>query len=175
MSIATDKLSSALINRLPSTMSDDEPRNGLKFADEEPSKQIVTSNPMKRLRWATQRASADKGNRKRQSILDRLHKRTPSGGNKRDSNGTVSEGSDSLDDEKDAVDTAPSRTVYFNVPLPASARDEEGVPLAQYPRNKIRTAKYTALSFVPKDIYYQFRNNIANSYFFFIIILSVSL
>lgn len=66
------------------------------------------------------------------------------------------------------------RTIYFNVPLPPEARSEEGHIKAQYARNKIRTAKYTALSFVPKNLWFQF-HNIANVYFFFIIILSVSI
>lgn len=64
------------------------------------------------------------------------------------------------------------RRVYFNVPLPQSERDDEGHPIAQYARNKIRTAKYTPLSFVPKNLWFQF-HNIANVYFLFIIILGV--
>jgi phospholipid-translocating ATPase len=66
------------------------------------------------------------------------------------------------------------RTIYFNMPLPADAKDEEGNPLITYPRNKVRTAKYSALSFVPKNLWFQF-HNIANIYFLFIIILSVCL
>ncbi|KAL6153434.1 phospholipid transporting ATPase [Exserohilum turcicum] len=64
------------------------------------------------------------------------------------------------------------RRVYFNVPLPQSERDDEGHPIAQYARNKIRTAKYTPLSFVPKNLWFQF-HNIANVYFLFIIILGI--
>jgi phospholipid-translocating ATPase len=58
------------------------------------------------------------------------------------------------------------------VPLPQTERDDEGHPLAQYARNKIRTAKYTPLSFIPKNLWFQF-HNIANVYFLFIIILGV--
>jgi phospholipid-translocating ATPase len=65
------------------------------------------------------------------------------------------------------------RTIYFNQPLPADLIDEEGRPVVHYRRNKIRTAKYTAISFVPKNIWYQF-HNIANVYFLFLIILAVS-
>lgn len=64
------------------------------------------------------------------------------------------------------------RTLYFNQPLPANLVDEEGHPITHYKRNKIRTAKYTAISFVPKNIWYQF-HNIANVYFLFLIILAV--
>ncbi|TQS38025.1 hypothetical protein Golomagni_01479 [Golovinomyces magnicellulatus] len=63
------------------------------------------------------------------------------------------------------------RKVYFNIPLPAEKVDDEGHPLVQYKRNKIRTAKYTPISFIPKDIWFQF-HNIANVYFLFLIILA---
>ena len=59
-----------------------------------------------------------------------------------------------------------------NIPLPDSERDEHGKPIHQYARNKIRTAKYTPISFIPKNLYYQF-HNIANVFFFIIIILGV--
>lgn len=66
------------------------------------------------------------------------------------------------------------RKIYFNQPLPPDAIDEDGNPIKHYRRNKIRTAKYTPISFVPKNIWYQF-HNIANVYFLFLIILAVSL
>ena len=65
------------------------------------------------------------------------------------------------------------RTIYFNMALPLEAVDENGHPLKHYRRNKIRTAKYTPLSFIPKNLWYQF-HNIANMYFLFLIILAVS-
>lgn len=77
------------------------------------------------------------------------------------------ESSDAGSDENEA-----GRRVYFNVPLPRSERDEDGHPIAQYARNKIRTAKYTPISFVPKNLWFQF-HNVANIYFLFIIILGV--
>lgn len=67
-----------------------------------------------------------------------------------------------------------SRRIYFNVPLPDSERDEHGHPIHQFARNKIRTAKYTPLTFIPKNLYLQF-HNIANIFFFVIIILGVCL
>jgi phospholipid-translocating ATPase len=64
------------------------------------------------------------------------------------------------------------RTLYFNQSLPPSDIDPEtGYPLMQYPRNKIRTTKYTPLNFIPLNLFYQF-HNIANIYFLFIAILS---
>jgi phospholipid-translocating ATPase len=64
------------------------------------------------------------------------------------------------------------RTLYFNQPLPPELQDTDGRPLYTYPRNKIRTAKYTPLSFVPKNLWFQF-HNIANIYFLFVVILGV--
>ncbi|RMZ90024.1 hypothetical protein DV736_g2739, partial [Chaetothyriales sp. CBS 134916] len=63
-------------------------------------------------------------------------------------------------------------SIYFNVPLPSEELDEQGHRKQQFVRNKIRTAKYTPLSFIPKDLFFQF-HNVANIYFFFIIILSI--
>jgi len=75
--------------------------------------------------------------------------------------------------EQPEQEAGPGRRIFFNIPLPADARDEEGYPTAHYPRNKIRTAKYTPLSFVPKNLFIQFYNNVANIYFLFVIILGV--
>lgn len=64
------------------------------------------------------------------------------------------------------------RTIVFNRPLPEEFIDQETrLPTTNYPRNKIRTTKYTPLSFLPKNIFNQFFNNIANIYFFAMIIL----
>lgn len=65
------------------------------------------------------------------------------------------------------------RSIFFNLALPADAVDEDGHPTRHYQRNKIRTAKYTPLSFIPKNLWFQF-HNIANVYFLFLIILAVS-
>jgi phospholipid-translocating ATPase len=74
--------------------------------------------------------------------------------------------------EKGAMVEGP-RKLFFNIPLPVEALNEHGKPAARFGRNKIRTAKYTPLSFLPKNLFHQF-NNIANIYFFFLIILGVS-
>lgn len=135
------------------------------------------SNPIKRIRWATHRATGAKGERKRQSLMDRLHTRTGSGSSvekKRESQGKESTdfpAADSSDSASEQLEGG-GRTIYFNRPLPPEARDEEGKPLARYSRNKIRTAKYTPLSFIPKNLWFQF-HNVANIYFLFIIILGV--
>lgn len=133
------------------------------------------SGPAKRIRWATQRVTGAKAGKKRASIFRRLSSRRAAGDDpaKRESAATdlgpVAEG------DEDAVEQGgPGRRIFFNQPLPDDARDEEGHPTTQFVRNKIRTAKYTPLSFVPKNLWFQF-HNIANIYFLFIIILSVSL
>ena len=133
----------------------------------------VTSNvskPTKTQRWATRRVGGASGVRKRLSIMDRLPRRPTLRGEKRKS-GTPEQSNDNEQNEKEE-DGEGARKVYFNQPIPESQRDEDGHPLANYPRNKIRTAKYTPLSFVPKNLWIQF-HNIANIYFVFVIILNV--
>lgn len=134
----------------------------------------VTSSgphPMKRQRWATKRVKNEDGIAKRRSILRRFQRQSDGGA-------TASSGSSDDDNLKKGGAASPKdggrepRTVYFNRPLPDSARDEDGHPLAHFARNKIRTAKYTALSFIPKNLFFQF-HNIANIYFVFVIILQI--
>lgn len=136
------------------------------------------SHPTKRIRWATHRATGVKALNKRMSLKERLHRRVGSNGEKkRDSMGKETgppEPGDMASSEADSDDQDGGRTVYFGVPLPAHEKDEEGHPLAHFARNKIRTAKYTPLSFVPKNLWFQF-HNVANMYFLFIIILGVRL
>ncbi|KAG0682395.1 phospholipid transporting ATPase [Pichia californica] len=64
-------------------------------------------------------------------------------------------------DEKDL--SHKKREIYWNLPLPATVLDDEGKP-QKYSRNKIRTTKYTPITFIPKNLYYQF-GNVANIYF----------
>lgn len=136
-----------------------------------PPQESEVTEPVKRIRWATHRATGAKAESKRHSLKERLHRRIGSGEKKRDSFGKeTGEIESSEADSSEEQDSG--RRVYFNVPLPDSERDEDGHPLAQYARNKIRTAKYTPLSFIPKNLYFQF-HNIANMYFLFIIILGV--
>ncbi|OAD03030.1 hypothetical protein MUCCIDRAFT_126583, partial [Mucor lusitanicus CBS 277.49] len=63
------------------------------------------------------------------------------------------------------------RKIYVNMPPPASEYDDKGNLIDHsYVPNRIRTAKYTPLSFIPKNLFEQFRN-IANLYFLFLVIL----
>lgn len=72
---------------------------------------------------------------------------------------------------RDDIAFSKERAIYFNQPLPDSEKDPEtGHLLYEYPRNKIRTTKYTPLNFIPKNLYHQF-HNVANIYFLFIVIL----
>ncbi|PBP15920.1 phospholipid-translocating P-type ATPase [Diplocarpon rosae] len=139
----------------------------------------------KRLRWATQRHGGKRGKNKRGSIMGRLgHKASAGSEKKRHSTGGGSLGTDmgGVQEDLELTDDAQEdhvedhegqgpRKVYFNLPLPADALDADGHPIQHYRRNKIRTAKYTAISFVPKNIWFQFQN-IANVYFLFLIILA---
>ena len=135
------------------------------------------SNPIKRIRWATQRVTGAKEQRKRHSIIERLHHRKAgSSEKKRESaegshlDGIQEETETSTTENRDQEDLG--RRIFFNIPLPDDAKDENGHPLAKFARNKIRTAKYTPLSFIPKNLWFQF-HNIANIYFLFVIVLAV--
>ncbi|KAK0112883.1 hypothetical protein ONS95_014604 [Cadophora gregata] len=147
--------------------------------------QDAAPNPTKRLRWATQRLPGKKGNKKRGSILGRLgHKGSTGSEKKRQSTGGESLGTDlgGIQEEPELSEAAEEekpddqegqgpRTLYFNIPLPREAVDDEGRPSQHFRRNKIRTAKYTPISFIPKNLMFQFQN-VANVYFLFLIILA---
>ncbi len=132
------------------------------------------SNPIKRIRWATRRVTGPSARRKRHSLLDRFHKKTGSIEKKGDSDESRNEGihgpTEPSEDGDEPEDNR--RRIFFNIPLPDDAKDREGHPLENFGRNKIRTAKYTPLSFVPKNLWFQF-HNVANVYFLFVIILGV--
>ncbi|KAK5131718.1 hypothetical protein LTR08_000607 [Meristemomyces frigidus] len=130
------------------------------------------TNPVKRIRWATQRVTGKKGVQKRKSIFNRSNARRGTDEKKRESNGTDTglTKQEQAQESRAAEGRQVGRTIYFNTPLPDSARDDDGRPLQSFKRNKIRTAKYTPISFVPKNLWFQF-HNIANVYFLFIIIL----
>lgn len=140
--------------------------------------------PTKRSRWATRKLTVKSSGLKRISIIDRIHKRTASTEKKRQSGGSNSLRQDGDNEsydpntQDDANSTTSSsegdsRMLFFNQPLPDEFKDEEGHPRQQFTRNKIRTAKYTPLSFVPKNLWFQF-HNVANIFFLFLVILVVS-
>lgn len=63
------------------------------------------------------------------------------------------------------------RNIYVNMKLPPAEYDHKGRQIHHnYASNRVRTAKYTPLSFVPKNLFEQFRN-VANLYFLFLVIL----
>ena len=138
------------------------------------------SNPIKRIRWATQRHTGASEQKKRHSIINRFHHRKAGSSEKNRDSGSSADGThlegiqeeaETSTDHDDHEDTR--RRIFFNIPIPDDAKDEEGHLRAQYARNKIRTAKYTPLTFIPKNLWFQF-HNIANIYFLFVIILSVN-
>ena len=65
----------------------------------------------------------------------------------------------------------PRRTVFVNIPLPSNLL-KNGVPIVKYVRNKVRTSKYTIITFLPKNLFEQFRR-VANIYFLVCVILQV--
>lgn len=69
---------------------------------------------------------------------------------------------------------AKRRNVYLNIaPTSLQEVDKKGEPLARYPRNKVRTSKYTAVTFLPRFLSEQFRR-LANVYFLFLVLLQTS-
>ncbi|KAF8310990.1 phospholipid-transporting ATPase 1 [Clavulina sp. PMI_390] len=64
------------------------------------------------------------------------------------------------------------RDIHFNIPLPQSQLDSRGEPIVRYARNKVRTSKYTPITFLPKNLYEQFRR-VANIFFLATVILSI--
>lgn len=137
-----------------------------------------------RARWATRRMTIKSGSTKRRSLLNRHNRKKSSASEKSvgapggdDGHGPFSIGDDNDENDaeasEDEVEEDPDkRTLFFNLPLPDDMLDDEGNPSTSYARNKIRTAKYTPLSFIPKNIWFQF-HNVANIFFLFVIILVV--
>ncbi|CAN6669942.1 phospholipid-transporting ATPase Dnf1p [Trichomonascus vanleenenianus] len=122
------------------------------------------NSTMKRHRWGTQRHKKGRpppGPKRSKTIFRR---RTSMMSHK----SSIHEPSEEVA-EADNINA--TRRIFINTPLPKDMIDPEtGLPIAEYPRNKIRTTKYTPLSFIPKNLYYQFQN-VANIYFLFIVIL----
>ncbi|KAI1111858.1 hypothetical protein F5Y14DRAFT_288376 [Nemania sp. NC0429] len=139
-----------------------------------------------RSRWATRKLTVKSSGLKRISIMGRAHKKSDSTEKKHQSDGSSqpggNQGAGGGTTQEDPVNAADAnsttaseeegegRTLFFNLPLPPEFKDEEGNPAQTYTRNKIRTAKYTPLSFIPKNIWFQF-HNIANIFFLFNVIL----
>ncbi|RHZ79825.1 hypothetical protein Glove_140g13 [Diversispora epigaea] len=73
---------------------------------------------------------------------------------------------------KNRTTTSKRRHVYANLPLPKDKIDSKGRPTVKYVSNKIVTAKYTLWTFIPKNLFEQFRRA-ANLYFLFMAILGL--
>lgn len=137
-----------------------------------PAPADVDSNVMKRHRWGTQRhkKGRPRNELKRNKSMFSTHSKKRASSLSINDADSVAPGFDDASLETDANEVY---KVYFNMKLPESMIDPEThLPLTIHPRNKIRTTKYTPLSFLPKNLFYQFQN-IANIYFLFIVILGV--
>ena len=137
----------------------------------------LANTQTKRSRWATRKLTVKSSGLKRLSLVARKAQLHTSKEKKRTSGGSETlhqDGTDGDGDVPDDEEGAGPRKLYFNLPLPKELQDEEGNPTQQFARNKIRTAKYTPLSFIPKNLWFQF-HNIANIFFLFLVILVVSL
>ncbi|SCV00398.1 LAME_0G09450g1_1 [Lachancea meyersii CBS 8951] len=125
---------------------------------------------MKRMRWGTKRTKKGTPSVGRARTLrwakKNLH--NPFEDDKKHENDADS--SRNSEDADSSNRASELRFIYYNMPLPAEYLDEDGKPAIDYARNKIRTTKYTALSFFPKNLSFQFKN-VANVYFLVLIIL----
>lgn len=145
-------------------------------------------NATQRARWATRRMTVRSSASKRLSLINRKHKKTASNeknattgnpnephfedpDNPEQNHEVVADDEDEDEDEDD--DEHQGRRLFFNQPLPPDLVDEDGTPIQTFTRNKIRTAKYTPISFIPKNLWFQF-HNVANIFFLFLVILVVS-
>lgn len=63
-----------------------------------------------------------------------------------------------------------ARQVFVNEPLPQAKLDKHGLPRQKYDSNKIITSKYNIFTFIPKNLYEQFRR-IANFFFLLLVVL----
>lgn len=136
-----------------------------------------------RARWATRKLTVKSSQLKRLSLVGRQNRKSVTSEKKRQSGGSETLQSSQANagdehagdgdghDEEDGH--AAPRQLYFNLPLPEDLLDEDGNPIQQFTRNKIRTAKYTPLSFIPKNLWFQFQN-VANIFFLFLVIIVVS-
>ena len=133
-----------------------------------------SSQPSGRLRWATQRVPGQEEGRKRRSTIMRAFSGKRSAVEKESEGQAGGSGSDRSDDSEatEVDDNSSQRRIFVNQPLPPDALDEDGSPSQYFSRNKIRTAKYTPLMFIPKNLWLQF-HNVANVYFLFVTILAV--
>ncbi|KAF6830667.1 phospholipid-translocating p-type atpase domain-containing protein [Colletotrichum musicola] len=126
-------------------------------------------NPTLRTRWATRKMTIKSSSKKRLSLMNRAAHKKKNSEKSRSSGGGDSLQTDNTANEPE--DGHGGRKLFFNLPLPQEFKDEEGHPTQHFTRNKIRTAKYTPLSFIPKNLWFQFQN-IANVFFLFIVILA---
>ncbi|KAL1840602.1 hypothetical protein VTJ49DRAFT_289 [Mycothermus thermophilus] len=136
-----------------------------------------------RSRWATRKLTVKSSAVKRLSLRGRGHHKNSSIEKKRVSggtdiskppNGSNDHGATEEQQRQDENHDGPGpRELYFGLPLPRELQDDDGEPIQQFTRNKIRTAKYTPLSFIPKNLFFQFQN-VANIFFLFLVILVVS-
>ncbi|KAI9475863.1 MAG: hypothetical protein EXX96DRAFT_574950 [Benjaminiella poitrasii] len=79
---------------------------------------------------------------------------------------------DRKDENAPPVASKKRRAIYVNIDIPPDHLDDYGQPTTTYISNQINTAKYTWYTFLPKNLFEQFRG-IANLYFLFLVIIQM--
>ncbi|GMM31804.1 aminophospholipid-translocating P4-type ATPase [Martiniozyma asiatica (nom. inval.)] len=152
----------------------DKDKNNLELFTDEPKR---SESKMERTRWGTQRHKDGKVRNTgtltrgvsilgRSKTMKKLQKDIQHAFHKDDDDDEFLDNGFNKDEKDKSHKT---RKIYWNLPLQSQDLDEEGNP-PQYARNKIRTTKYTPVSFIPKNLYFQF-GNVANIYFLTVNIL----
>ncbi|KAF5371423.1 hypothetical protein D9757_010009 [Collybiopsis confluens] len=110
--------------------------------------------------FASEEKAARRKNRRRRGLFGR--------GNSEKKRSQTVESTDAPSTEVPGV----RRNVYVNHPLSNSELDQDGEPTAKYERNKVRTSKYTIITFIPKNLFEQFRR-VANVFFLLLVVVQV--
>ncbi|KAF8528473.1 phospholipid-transporting ATPase 1 [Hysterangium stoloniferum] len=113
-----------------------------------------------------QRAERRKRKSRKSRFFGRSEKRAPS------VHSNPPRGTEPESQQQASISSKPRRNIYINTPLPSHELAPNGEPWVRYVRNKVRTSKYTIITFIPKNLYEQFRR-IANLYFLALVCIQV--
>lgn len=135
--------------------------------EQKPSKEQATASPTESLNMAD---LTPEGRSNARPTVHDLYQSQPKTLRERASMFFFRRGWMGVPDHLQKLNSKIPREIFVNYDLPPRVATSEGSPAVCYPSNKIRTTKYTPLSFVPKNLLLQFRR-VANVYFLIMVIL----